>query len=160
MAKRMERNFAAEAHCHRGAWKRLVSDGLFDYGKRRLELRFAAHIHRLQSHRIGRKFHTKAGGEINARNGDREVATNGNFAEEGARNGNLCDIADTEGGEPGFGFREAFDGRGAAKCGGDYGFAGFVKLVNERNLVGGNVDIALAVADTDKQREDRDVVRV
>ncbi len=55
---------------------------------------------------------------------------------------------------------KAFDEVGTAQSGGDHGLARIVELIDQGNLVRGDVDIALAIADAHKQSKDGDIVSV
>ena len=55
--------------------------------------------------------------------------------------------------------RETLDQVRAAESECDDGLAGLVKLIGHRLLFGGNIYVALAIADADEEREDRRVVR-
>ncbi len=156
----MIRNFAAIADGDGRAGKSLVRNGLFDFSERRLQLRFAAHLHRLQRHGIGRNFDARTGLQIQARNRDRKMPANRNLSEQSACHRDLCDIADAKRRKPGLRLGKTFNQVGAAHADGDDGFTGIVNLVDEWQLIRRNVHVALAVADTHEQSQDRDIVGI
>src|SRR5262249_26468368 len=95
----------------------------------------------------------------NAGNGYGHVSADRNLSEQSARDGNLCDIADAKSREPRFGLWKALDQIRAAERGGDYWLASLEELFGERNLLCGNVYVALAIADAHEKRKNRDIVR-
>ena len=62
--------------------------------------------------------------------------------------------------EPGLGLRKAFDEIRTAEAEGDDWLTGFVDLVDDGNLIGGDVDVTFAITDADEQGEDDDVVGI
>src|SRR5689334_11600323 len=105
----MERNSSAIADSKSGSRERFVFDGGLHNVEGWLQLSFAVNVHGLKLHRIDRGFEAEARFKRNARDRDWQAATNWNFAEQCAGQGDLGDIADAERAQPGFGLWETFD---------------------------------------------------
>src|SRR5713226_8116001 len=105
----MQRNFSAVPHGERRSRKRLVRNCFPDHIVCRLQLRFAAHIHRPHRHGIRRQLDSKFGLQIHAGNRDRQMPAHGNLSKQRARHGNLRDVADAKRRQPSLRLRKSLD---------------------------------------------------
>ena len=143
-------NLASVTDGDSGPGKRSIRNRTFDHGERRLQFRLKTRIHGLELHRNCCEFAAVAHFQVDSGNRDRQMATHRNFTEKSAGHRDLRDVADAKGREPRLCLREALNEIGTSEAKGDDRLAGFVDLLDERDLVRGHIDIALAIAYADE----------
>src|SRR5260370_17304028 len=109
IAESMQRNSSAIADGNSGAGEGFVRDRAFDYLESGLQLGLAADVYGLERHGIFRQFEAETQFHVDAGNGYGQMSAHRNFAEERARRGDLCDVADAERRQPRLRLRKPLD---------------------------------------------------